>query len=101
MPNDPCHDFDFLFGSNNVLDAVSHEDRLRALAEFRRVLRPGGMLVFSSHNRQYRHAWRGPTLGVSRNPVTQAMNVVRWLRELRNHLRIRDLRKREAAVPAD
>ena len=87
--------FDFLLGSNNVLDAVSHEDRLRALAQFRRVLRAGGMLVFSSHNRQYRNAWRGPTLDVSRNPVTQAMNVVRWLRRLRNHLRIRGLRKRE------
>jgi len=34
--------FDFVFGSNNVIDAVSHEDRLRTLAEMRRVLRAEG-----------------------------------------------------------
>ncbi len=88
--------FDFVFGSNNVIDAVSHEDRLRALAEFRRVLRVGGTLVFSSHNRQYRHVGHGPRLELARNPVTQSMNVMKWGRQLLNHARVRGLRRLDA-----
>ena len=87
--------FDFLLASNNVLDAVSHEDRLRALAEFRRVLRDGGTLVFSSHNRQYRDAGHGPRVEFSRNPVTLALNMLKWVRQHLNHARIRGLRRLE------
>src|SRR5438093_6699515 len=41
--------FDFLFATNNVIDAVGHDDRMRALHEAFRVLRPGGVLMFSTH----------------------------------------------------
>ena len=37
--------------SYNGLDAVDHGDRARALAEIRRVLAPGALLVYSTHNR--------------------------------------------------
>lgn len=42
--------FDFILFSFNGIDYVPHEDRLRALAEIRRVTRPGGWFCFSSHN---------------------------------------------------
>lgn len=87
--------FDFLFGSNNVIDAVSHDDRLRTLAEFRRVLRDDGIVVFSSHNRSCRHAGHAPRIEYSRNPVTQALNVARWSRQIVNYARYRGLRRAE------
>lgn len=55
--------FDFVFFSFNGIDSVSHEDRLQILSESRRVLRPGGNLIFSSHNRSYERLgllpWQG------------------------------------------
>lgn len=47
--------FDFALFSYNGIDAVSHEDRLKILKEIYRVLKIGGMFMFSSHNRDYRH----------------------------------------------
>jgi SAM-dependent methyltransferase len=41
---------DFVLFSYNGIDYISHEDRLRALAEIARVLRPGGTFVMSAHN---------------------------------------------------
>jgi SAM-dependent methyltransferase len=43
-------EFDVAWFSFNGIDYVSFEDRRRVLAEVRRVLRPGGAFVFSSHN---------------------------------------------------
>lgn len=42
--------FDIVLFSHNGIDYVDHEDRLRVLAEVRRVLWPGGAFVFSTHN---------------------------------------------------
>jgi SAM-dependent methyltransferase len=42
--------FDFALFSFNGIDAVGHEDRLRVLAEVRRLLAPGGRFLFSSHS---------------------------------------------------
>jgi SAM-dependent methyltransferase len=83
---------DFIFGSNNVIDAVSHAERMRAFGEFRRVLRSEGCLIFSSHNRHFRGALRGPRLRLSRDPVRQIRNLAQWIRQLINHVRIRRLR---------
>jgi SAM-dependent methyltransferase len=88
--------FDFILESCNVIDAVLHEHRLLALREARRVLRPGGILMFSSHNRSLREALRGPRLARSRNPVTEARHVAHYLRSLVNHARIKHLRRFEA-----
>lgn len=87
--------FDFVFGPNNVLDAVSHDDRIRTLFEWRRVLRDGGLLMFASHNRRYRHAMQGPRLGFSRNPARQAEMLMRLARGVVNHQRVKNLRQVE------
>jgi SAM-dependent methyltransferase len=87
--------FDFVLASCNLIDAVSHEDRLRVLAEVRRVLRPGGIFVFTSHNRRLRTALSGPSLGRSLNPARQALFVWQYLRSLVNHARVRGLRRIE------
>jgi SAM-dependent methyltransferase len=87
--------FDFVFATNNVIDAVSHADRLQTLSEFRRVLREGGILVFSSHNLKYRDAFRGPQLEYSRDPFSQAALLKRHYRRWKNHLRLRKLHRVE------
>lgn len=87
--------FDFVLASCNVVDAVGHEDRLRVLAEVRRVLRPGGVFMFSSHNRNFREALSGPILRRSHNPGTQAVHLWRYAQCLRHHARVRHLRRVE------
>jgi SAM-dependent methyltransferase len=87
----PNASFDFVLASNCVFDAVDHTDRLHTLAEIYRVLRPGGTIMFSTHNRRYRHASRGPKLAYSRNPITQLMNVLEWGHGALNRARLRKL----------
>ena len=48
-------EFGLVFVAFNGLDYVSHSDRLTALCEIVRVLKPAGIFVFSSHNRDYEH----------------------------------------------
>lgn len=50
MPEYETGSFDLVLFSYNGMDYISHEDRLRALKEIRRVLKPGGYFVFSTHN---------------------------------------------------
>jgi SAM-dependent methyltransferase len=90
------HSFDFVFGPCNVIDAVSHADRLRVLAEVHRVLRPSAVFAFSSHNRRLRTALSGPRLHWAKNPGTQILHGVRYARSLINHARVSRLRRIEA-----
>ncbi len=61
--------FDVAIYAWNGIDEVDHEDRLRILSEIRRVLRPGGTFVFSTHNlsseRISAFAWLRPELAGS------------------------------------
>ena len=84
--------FDFIFATDNVIDALSHEDRLRALREASRVLRPGGHLAFSSHNLRYKRALSPPWLDWTTNPLRFAKNLVRYCQGWWNHLRVGPLR---------
>lgn len=84
--------FDCVVGFCNVLDAVSHGDRLVVLAEAYRVLRPGGTLMFSSHNRRHRDAGAPPALDRSRNPLRQLRHLARYALRKRNYLRLRAYR---------
>lgn len=81
--------FNFVFGSGNILDAVSHEERLAMLRAIHGKLVPGGLLTFSAHNRNWRRAARGPVLGKSRNPITLLHNCAEYLVNVRNHWRMR------------
>lgn len=84
--------FDFLFATDNVIDALSHEDRMRALGEAHRVLRPRGLLAFSSHNLNSKNAFSPPRWNWSANPVTFAANGVKFAISWWNHLRVAPLR---------
>lgn len=53
MPEFETGYFDFVMFSFNGIDSIAHEDRLRALAEMKRVTKKGGYVFFSSHNLQY------------------------------------------------
>lgn len=80
--------FDVVLASDNVVDAFGHEDRMSALEEAARVLRPGGLFAFSSHNVDYAHAYEGPKLEWSRNPFTLARRVGSLVTSIRNHRRV-------------
>ena len=80
-----AEEFDFVMASYNVIDCVSHEDRLKTLSEVYRVLKPGGIFLFSSHNRAYESTGKGPKLELSIDPFRQAKRAARWLIRLRNH----------------
>ena len=47
--------FDFVLFSYNGLDCISNDDRLKALREIYRVMKRGGVFMFSSHNRDYQY----------------------------------------------
>jgi SAM-dependent methyltransferase len=68
--------FDLVLFSFNGLDYVSHDDRLEALGQVRRLLRPRGIFAFSAHNLNAVHhalRWRR-TGGITRLPA----DLVRW-----------------------
>jgi SAM-dependent methyltransferase len=62
------------FAVSNLIDAVGHDDRLRVLAQVRRVLVPGGLFLFSTHNRNWMFAGAPPRLQRSRRPLAQLRN---------------------------
>jgi SAM-dependent methyltransferase len=88
--------FDCVLALANVLDAVSHDDRLLVLNDIHRVLVDGGTLIFSSHNRRYRRAESGPMLRRSRDPMAQVRGVAKLALETWNYLRLRRHRRWEA-----
>lgn len=81
--------FDAIFAIFNLFDAVAHADRLRIFAGVRRILTPGGLLVFSAHNRNSAQLNDGPHLRRSRNPVTQLQCIVEYVQARINHQRIK------------
>jgi ubiquinone/menaquinone biosynthesis C-methylase UbiE len=91
--------FDFILFACNGIDAVAHNDRLQILREMRRVLHPGGLLAFSSHDldavRQdtlRKQVFRSSLLKRPRqllNPVRLATAATRLMRRLYNRSRMR------------
>jgi ubiquinone/menaquinone biosynthesis C-methylase UbiE len=93
--------FDFVFFSFNGIDAVNHADRMQILAEVRRVLRPGGVFLFNSHNRNWvgnDKQWRDLfSITASRTPVQALKAVARIPIRIGNYMRtLRDLQETEA-----
>jgi ubiquinone/menaquinone biosynthesis C-methylase UbiE len=96
--------FDVVLFSLNGLDSVSNEDRTKILAEVRKVLKPDGYFIFSSHSlRAFKPSRPLPRLSLT-SPIR---SLYYWLQaaifnarlkwEHRN-IDVRELRKRDWAV---
>jgi SAM-dependent methyltransferase len=73
--------FDFALFSFNGLDLMNHSDRLQAMNEIHRVLKPGGIFVFSSHNRDgdaARPAWRRRNVRLSMQFSKECIKTILW-----------------------
>lgn len=86
--------FDVIVAGYNVLDVLGHERRLEVLRVWRRLLAPGGALVFSSHNRHHEPFIPSPLRLRARNPRRVLGNLRRLRRRLRNHRRLAPLEQR-------
>ncbi len=71
------HRFALVVFSCAGVDMMGPADRARVLSEVRRVLRPGGAFVFSTHNWEHRRAQREPP---SLAPVTWSAHPLRLAR---------------------
>jgi SAM-dependent methyltransferase len=84
-------EFDFALFSFNGIDYVGHDDRGRILREVARVLRPGGALVFSSHNLASVPSGtllhRVFQVSISANPLRSAKSIARTAMNLINYLK--------------
>jgi ubiquinone/menaquinone biosynthesis C-methylase UbiE len=95
----PDGSFDVVFFSINGLDAIAHDDRRRALHEIRRVLRPSGTFVFSTHNSDgpgpRERPWTMPPMSVHQ-PRSSARTLMRRITRfptcMRNYHRLRPVR---------
>ena len=91
---------DFVLFSFNGIDYVGHDDRARVLKQVARILRPGGIFVFSSHNLKavphatfLRETFR---VALSWNPVSSAKAIVRVGLRLFNYARNAPTQQRTA-----
>lgn len=67
--------------SCNGISMVGHDDRLAILREVHRVLKPNGIFLFTTYNRNSPEATAGfqfPTFKASRNPVQMLKRAARW-----------------------
>lgn len=74
--------FDCVWFSFNGLDCLSHSKRLRCLSEISRVLKPGGLFVFSSHNRDLKNKV------VAYDP--RSLNIFQNVRNIRSYRRVKN-----------
>jgi SAM-dependent methyltransferase len=81
--------FDFALSSNNGLDYMVHEDRIRVLGEICRVLKHGGFFMFSTHNRDYKHFDRLPWQQGLSFDLNHFKNCVHALYYLPKHLSLK------------
>ncbi|WP_428687061.1 class I SAM-dependent methyltransferase [Roseibium sp.] len=88
--------FDFIFIAFNTIDVLRHEDRLKLLADVRRLMSPDGVFVFSTHNRSWRHCGKRPVFPA----YSEVGNLPRYLnrllrtgREIFNHNRLAHLQQ--------
>lgn len=78
--------FDFVLFSFNGLDSLPHEGRMLVLGEFHRVLKAGGLLAFTSHNRQRAvvKPWTFDQLQLSKHPFRMLKNIYQYYQSIYN-----------------
>jgi SAM-dependent methyltransferase len=76
-----------------VLDVFEDETRRLVLDEVLRLLVPGGLLIFSSHNLHYAPNIRRPTHIRSRSPLRIGLNLLRLPVRVRNRRRLLPLER--------
>ncbi len=81
--------WDVVVAAFNVLDVLGHEDRARVLDALHGLLRPGGLLIMSSHNLACAPLIPAPTRNLSADPVRFANRLVRLPKAMRNRRRLK------------
>ncbi len=81
--------FDFVLVSNNGLDYMVHEDRVAAMREIYRVLKQGGLFMFSTHNGDYENFDRLPWQQKLSTDLNFIKTCAHALACLPRHLRLR------------
>lgn len=87
--------FDFILATSGVLDVLTHEARLQALADCVALLAPQGLFVFSFHNRNFKKAGRPPRLEFSGSTIRWPLTAARFVRDCINHHKMRAFEHRE------
>lgn len=79
---------DAIVAGCNVIDVLEHDERLAFLTRSRELLAPGGVLLFSTHNRDHRvrRPWQPRS---RRRPTEVAAMLARLPANLSHHLRAR------------
>jgi SAM-dependent methyltransferase len=70
--------------SCNGISMVGHEDRLAIMREVHRILKPGGVFLFTTYNRnspEARAGFRFPDFEPSMNPARLAVRIARHIRD--------------------
>jgi SAM-dependent methyltransferase len=87
--------FGLVVFSYNGIDGVDHEGRRRIIAEVCRVLRPGGLFAYSTHNLDHRLVarprWEPDWRRLAHNPLRLIRHLVRLPEKIRAYRRARDL----------
>jgi SAM-dependent methyltransferase len=87
--------FDVVLAMYNAIDVLGDEERRVVLDGIHRVLAPGGLLMMSTHNRDYAPRLTEPLQLRDRSPLRVAITLARMPRWLRNRRRLLPLERNE------
>lgn len=81
----PEGQYDYALASFCLMDMFEPLERAQTIAAIRRVLAPGGLFVFSTHNLAWREAGVGPRVRWSTDPLRFARDLRQYLIGQRNY----------------
>lgn len=76
--------FDTVLFSYNGIDYIDHDSRIQGIKEIHRVLKDGGLFIFSTHNRDNLKTLPQPRLEFSLNPFGLMRNIKDYFSAKRN-----------------